>query len=180
MNAAVGGWTVSGTFFYHTGYPFSFIDTNTSAALGGFNQSGSLVAATVLAQPIAPLPRSCTVVQNGTQNAAGCVSLADFNQAPGAFATVARNAFRGPGYFNTDLSLRKDFRLTERLGFQLGANFYNVLNHPNFAVPNAGFNTGTNLGVVTSTVSGATTPYGGFAGAIADARIVQVLGKLTF
>jgi len=51
------------------------------------------------------------------------------------FGTVARNSFRGPEYFNTDLSLRKNFQLYEGLQLQIGANAYNVLNHPNFSNP---------------------------------------------
>jgi hypothetical protein len=36
------------------------------------------------------------------------------------------------------------------------------------------------FGLVTSTVSPPTTPYGAFAGSVANARIVQIVGKLTF
>jgi hypothetical protein len=58
-----------------------------------------------------------------------------FAPSPTTFGTIPRNSFRGPGYFNTDLGLKKTFRLTERFGFTLGANAYNILNHPNFANP---------------------------------------------
>ncbi|MGC1167936.1 MAG: carboxypeptidase regulatory-like domain-containing protein, partial [Candidatus Acidiferrales bacterium] len=37
LNAAIGGWQLSGTMFYHSGFPFSFIDGGTSAALDGNN-----------------------------------------------------------------------------------------------------------------------------------------------
>ena len=50
--------------------------------------------------------------------------------APASFGTIPRNSFRGPGYFNSDLGLKKSFRLTERFSFTLGANAYNILNHP--------------------------------------------------
>jgi hypothetical protein len=75
--------------------------------------------------------------------------------------------------------LRKSFHLTERLGFQIGANAYNIFNHANFANP--GFNTlSSTFGLVTSTVSPPTTPYGAFAGSVANARIVQIIAKVTF
>jgi hypothetical protein len=75
--------------------------------------------------------------------------------------------------------LRKNFRVTERLGLQIGANAYNIFNHANFANP--GFNTlGSTFGLVTSTVSSPTTPYGAFAGSVANARILQITAKLTF
>jgi hypothetical protein len=93
---------------------------------------------------------------------------------------VPRNFFRGPSYFNTDLSLRKHFQFRERYGFMIGANAYNVLNHANFANPIANLNAGIALGVIQSTVNPPTTPYGSFAAAAVDARIVQVIAKLTF
>jgi hypothetical protein len=38
---------------------------------------------------------------------------------------VGRNAFRGPGFLAGDMSLRKNFRVSERVNFQLGLNAYN-------------------------------------------------------
>ena len=46
-----------------------------------------------------------------------------------------RNLFRGPGYFDMDAGLMKNFAITERFKFALGANFFNLLNHPHFATP---------------------------------------------
>jgi hypothetical protein len=50
--------------------------------------------------------------------------------------TLGRNALRGFGLAQWDFSLRRQFNLTERLGLQWKAEFFNVLNHPNFADPN--------------------------------------------
>ena len=93
---------------------------------------------------------------------------------------MPRNSFRGPGYFNTDLSLRKTVRLNERYSFLIGANAFNVLNHVNFANPVANLNAGAALGTIQSTVTPPTSPYGAFAAAAVDARIVQLIAKLTF
>jgi hypothetical protein len=46
------------------------------------------------------------------------------------------NSFHGPHYVNADLNLSKKLVQTERVKFQLGANAFNVFNHPNFAPPN--------------------------------------------
>ncbi len=51
----------------------------------------------------------------------------------GTFGNMRRNAFRGPGYSNVDMSLGKTFSLTERFKLQLRGEFFNILNHPNFA-----------------------------------------------
>jgi len=93
--------------------------------------------------------------------------------------TGPRNSFRGPGYFNTDLGLKKAFRLTERFGLTLGANAYNILNHPNFANPVSDLSSSA-FGTIINAVQPPTSPYGAFAAAATDARIVQVMGKITF
>jgi Carboxypeptidase regulatory-like domain/TonB-dependent Receptor Plug Domain len=198
VDGALGGWIVSGTLYYHTGLPFSIEDPVDGAGdFGGTNGAG----ATLLAQPITAVASSCK--SPGVQ----CYNLADFagqpnpaiitgtnpanglpcgpanacnNPAPTGFGNLKRNTYRGPNYFNTDLSLRKNFRVTERLALQLGANAYNVLNHPNFQVPGNGTNFGSAFGTITSTVSPPTTPYGSFAGSLADARIIQLIAKFTF
>jgi len=59
---------------------------------------------------------------------------------PGAFTSGAgeplgRNALRGFGASQVDVTLRRRFQLTERVGLQLRAEVYNLFNHPNFANP---------------------------------------------
>jgi hypothetical protein len=53
----------------------------------------------------------------------------------GQFGSEGRNAVRGPGISNVDLSLLKAFRLTERTGLQFRAEAFNIANHPNFGLP---------------------------------------------
>jgi len=45
-----------------------------------------------------------------------------------------RNAFRGPGAWNLDSALSKKFRVTERVGMELRAEGFDVLNHHNYYV----------------------------------------------
>jgi len=51
---------------------------------------------------------------------------------------LGRNVLRGFPVFQVDLALRRQFKLTERLGMQLRAEAFNVFNHPNFGDPFAG------------------------------------------
>ena len=51
----------------------------------------------------------------------------------GSFGTMRRDAFRGPGYSNVDMSLAKTFKPTERLHIQVRGEVFNILNHSNFA-----------------------------------------------
>jgi len=54
---------------------------------------------------------------------------------PGDFGTAGRNILRGPAFAQFDLALEKVFKLNEGMKITLGAEAYNLLNHPNFAVP---------------------------------------------
>ncbi len=47
----------------------------------------------------------------------------------------ARAFYLGPGAWNTDISVVKDFPLTERVKLRFSADFFNAFNHPNDAVP---------------------------------------------
>ena len=59
------------------------------------------------------------------------------------FGNLDRNAFRGPGFFSTDFNVNKRFAIGEKLGFNVGATFYNILNHPNFDLPVSSLSAGT-------------------------------------
>jgi hypothetical protein len=48
----------------------------------------------------------------------------------------ARNFYRGPGFWNEDLSIFKNFQITERVKTRFTADFFNVFNHPNDVAPN--------------------------------------------
>jgi hypothetical protein len=51
---------------------------------------------------------------------------------------AGRNSIVGPGLFNADLSLYKNFavpKISESFKVQFRAEFFNVLNHPNFVTP---------------------------------------------
>jgi hypothetical protein len=74
----------------------------------------------------------------------------------------------------------KSFPLTETIKLGVGANIFNLLNHPNFDLPNNDLAAASNVGSISSTVSSATSPYGSFVGAVASGRIIQLHAKLTF
>ena len=63
-------------------------------------------------------------------NAVGCVS--DFGPFPSTMN--ARNAFRGPGYWNVDIGIYKTFFLGERFKLQFRGELYNAFNHANLYV----------------------------------------------
>ena len=66
------------------------------------------------------------------------------------FGNLGRNPFRGPFQQNWDVSIGKNFRITENKNFKFAADFFNIWNHPIFASPNSIFN-GLGFGTITST-----------------------------
>ena len=179
MNAAIGGWVISGTMFYRTGFPFSIIDGGATAGLVGNNLGGtSSFGATILAQPLPGF------TQRNFSNARPCVATACFTSADFATSTdfmgsVGRNAFRGPGFLGGDMAVKKNFAVTERMTFQMGFEAYNWFNHANYGSPypntNAPF-----FGQVAFMQFTPTSPYGSFAAAATDQRIAQITGKFIF
>ena len=173
------GWQLSGTLFWHGGFPFSVTDGAVGGALGGVNYGGG--GGTLLADVKDPaaVPRHC---------GKSSITTSCFGSDPGqyfsdptGFGGQRRNQFWGPHYFNTDLALMKSFHvpLKESTNFQIGAQAYNILNHPNFANPNFNFSSST-FGNVQYTVSVPTSVYGAFLGGDASPRILQLKAKFTF
>jgi hypothetical protein len=64
------------------------------------------------------------------------INAAAFTMPTGAVqGDLGRNALRGFGATEVDLTLRRQFKLRERLSLQARADFFNILNHPNFGPP---------------------------------------------
>ena len=55
----------------------------------------------------------------------------------GFYGNLGRNTLIGPGLFNLDLSVNKQFRLSEGVTLQFRTEMFNSLNHPNFSIPSA-------------------------------------------
>ena len=64
--------------------------------------------------------------------------------------TLGRNALIGPGARTVDLSLFKNFHLTERLRFEFRAEAFNLANHPVYSNPNTDITAG-NFGQILGT-----------------------------
>jgi hypothetical protein len=85
------------------------------------------------------------------------------------YGTLRRNALRGPGIVNLDVSLSKTTPITERLKLEIRGDFFNILNHTEFQNPDTNPNSGT-FGQILNT---------GVAGD-ARQRIIQLGARLSF
>ena len=172
VNGALGGWTLSQNFFARSGLPLTVLDGTTFVP--NYNTGGTIADA-VPAQVVGVGQGPCT---NGLST---CLVSSGFVSAGGvtSFPNQQRNQYRGPGFFDSDFTINKNFKLTERMAFGVGANFYNLFNHPNFGQPVNTFGAG-NFGSILNTVAPPTGPYGSFATGLPSGRIIQFQGKLVF
>jgi hypothetical protein len=200
LGYALNGWQVSGTVFWHSGIPFSVLSTPYSANGNGIvNGSGPQFASVVPGVPLYehdPIPG---VTQPGTVqwlNPDAFVSTVD--PSTGAcyggdsakncqFGNLGRNALRGPNFTWSDFYLTKRFPLTERVKMRFDVQFFNVFNHPNFALPSmvlAGIPgkpaTQTGFGALTSTTSPPTGLLGVGLGGDSTPRMIAFQLRLEF
>jgi len=81
----------------------------------------------------------------GGSPANGYINPLAFATPSGDDGNLGRDAVYGPGFWNIDFSVTKDTHLTERLVLQLRAEFFNIFNHPQFALPGGVINPGAAL-----------------------------------
>jgi Carboxypeptidase regulatory-like domain/TonB dependent receptor len=151
---ALGGWQIGGVFEASTGVPFTpgfggdalgvkSTDPNIDVPnLIAGSDCGSLVNS---GNPVSYIKTQCFAVPNP-------ITLR---------GNLGRNTLIGPGLVNFDFSLFKNNyikKISDRFNVQFRAEFFNILNHPNFAPPldnrNIFDSTGgrvANAGLITST-----------------------------
>ena len=94
---------------------------------------------------------------------------------------IRKNGFRLPGASNWDVQLSKYFSVTERLKLQLRGEYFNVLNHPNFAPESTSSGTVNGTDHISSFDSLSSGTFGTFrSGQAADPRIAQLAAKIIF
>jgi hypothetical protein len=200
LGYALNGWQISGTAFWHSGVPFSVLSTPYSANGKGIVQgSGPQFANIVPGVPLYdhhPIPG---VTQAGTLqwlNPDAFASAVDpgTGQCYGGdsaqncqFGNLGRNALRGPDFVWSDFYLTKWFPLSEHVKLRFEGQFFNVFNHPNFALPSivqAGIPgnpaTQSGFGALTYTTSPPTGLLGVGLGGDSSPRMIAFQARLEF
>jgi Carboxypeptidase regulatory-like domain len=166
-----GGWQISGIVTAQTGQPFTVYDT--AADFSGFNQLADR-----------PDVVGSGALQTNYSNPDAAFNTSYFSAVPptGRVGTSGRNAYYGPGLFNWDATLLKNFPVWgERVKLTFRADFFNLTNHVNFANPGHNEGSASTFGKITSDVGSAVaTSVGTTAGAIGGPRQIQLALRLTF
>jgi hypothetical protein len=173
------GWQASGTVFHHTGFPFTVTDsalTATNYVTGGFpaqqvNRVGSCGGSAVFNNATGITANPCAIATAG--------NYID----PTTFGQQHRNQTTAPNYTDTDLNIVKGFKLPlphlDAGRLEVGAQFFNLFNHPNFGPPISDIRN-PNIGSVQSLVSTPTSILGSMLGGDADPRLIQLKARITF
>jgi hypothetical protein len=177
--AFLKGWQLSGTLFTRSGLPYTVVDTASSDTLAGFGYGANVYANfTGSSYPNCDGPK-------GGANQIPCLNIANFSspiaQTVPSYGAQRRNQFYGPHYFDTDMTIMKYTQVphweTAKIG--IGAQFFNLFNHPNFQSPVNDINNG-NFGQTLDTVNTPTSILGSFLGGDASPRLIQLTAKFNF
>jgi hypothetical protein len=118
----IGGWQVSGILLVRSGLPFTVNQQQNVQSTGTTNR---------------PNRMGSGELDNPTVDR--WFDIGAFQQTSditGTYGSSGRNILRAPGQTNLDLSLVKVTRFRERFEHQFKVEFFNALNHPQFAAPN--------------------------------------------
>lgn len=183
----IGGWQASTVISRLSGTPFS---VQAAGNVGSGNtQTADLVG-------------KYAVLDSKPWSGVGQCKVADLSchyfdpgafaqPAGGRFGNTSRNQFRGPGIFNADLSLFKNFKITEKVNFQFRTDFFSLTNTPRFSNPNG--TTGNACSPTAPSLNCGTAANGNLLGAITTTlgtsgsnastdgtRTIWFSGKITF
>lgn len=162
VNAVAGGWDFSTIITAQSGTPFTVTSATDFSNTGSGNARPDRTCSGIGAKSVNNwFNQSCftttalaTALANGTPR----------------FGNSGRDIIPGPGLVDVDLSMIKRFSITEKVKTEFRAEFFNLLNHPNFALPNATIGSGS-TGVISNTV-----PLGN----VGYSREIQLGLKVTF
>lgn len=150
-NVVAGGWSLQTAMQFRQGYPFNVSRSgcNFAANIGcrAFLVTGKKVSDAYLKSPS---PFHWFDDSVFTNNYTGSYSRSTTDN-PGIQGWVTRNALRGPGTANVDLSAIKNLQIYERIHAQFRAEAYNILNRAIFSNPGGNIDTTSTVGRVAST-----------------------------
>lgn len=175
VDRLAGNWVISGIYQAQTGFPISIfangVDVQGTGLSGraSYNTRSDRLSSNqttannrLYTGPDRSLFTGAPCVGNNPANpnsVSGCTILGAPRQA-----TVGRSAFRGPKYSNMDFSIIKRFPINETMRFSIRADFFNLFNTVNLAVP----------------ITDLLNPNYGLSQAAFPARIIQFAGRFDF
>ncbi|RRA47773.1 TonB-dependent receptor [Acidipila sp. EB88] len=134
----VDGWLLANITQLQTGNPLNVV---TTSAFDGDSATGT-IRPTLLGMPQVGHKALLTngnvsYIANPAGSVCATVTTGCVFYAPAAgFGTLRRNAFTGPGFADSDISLEKTTKIYEQTALVLRVDAFDALNHTNFNNPN--------------------------------------------
>lgn len=155
VDAITGGWSLGAILELRTGLPYGTVEATNRLNAFSPSQRPNLTG-----DPVLPGDRPRAELVSKWFDTSAFAFPGD-----GRLGNAARNLGSGPGFANLELSMLKDFHFTEQRLLQLRGEFFNILNRPNFGLPN-GSRGAAAFGRISSTVN--------------DGRFIQIGLRLVF
>lgn len=167
-NRAISGWQLAVITQAQSGNPLTAYMSGVSGLFPGAvvrpNVTGHIVVSGNPADWIA----NPSVFSNPCSTASGTLVCSPGNEG--------RNSIIGPDFVDTDFSLIKDTKITERVSSEFRAEAFDIFNHPNFGDPGFVFNAATGTQLASSVITSTRFPEGDFG----SSRQLQFALKLIF
>jgi len=134
------GWGVDSVLSMQDGQPFHlnyFFEGDYSGAGQGFDRPDVVGPITYGGLPTNFLDLSSFAAPCTWGNTPNDDTTDETNCVPGTrhFGNLGRNSLRGPAFKEFNFSIFKNTAITEKVSLQIRAEFFNILNHPNFSSP---------------------------------------------
>ena len=185
VDEIVGGWQINDEWVIQNGVPLTLSQTDLSVNLGtngvgGTYQRPNIGAGGIYSACVAGKPQTHLGNYGSGLSKPFFVNPAAFTPAPAyTYGNAPRTLpCRTPGYDNTNISIFKDFSITERVKFQFRAEALNAFNTPEFGPPSNTY--GASQASVTATPAVSGSSLGNITTTIGFARIIQLGGRLSF
>ena len=143
-----GGWQINSITQLRTGLPFTVTQNNTINTIEGHVRpdrlsDGKLDTPAVNKWYDPDAFRVVTCAQPGAAATTAGQALNTYLAGFCHYGSAGQGILEGPGFKNVDFSLIKNTQLTEKLKLQFRAEIFNLLNTPQFGIPNTGLNGAT-------------------------------------
>jgi hypothetical protein len=135
--AVLGGWQLNGIVTAMSGTPFTIFDSTDVSDQGGAPEITGFSANRPNLVP-GQNPNSGPKTTSASLNSAAFAQVIPDSKSPvQQFGNAGRNIGVGPRFSDWDFSVFKNFRATQSKNIQFRAEFFNILNHPNFRLPDS-------------------------------------------
>jgi hypothetical protein len=180
-NRWLGGWTVNSIISWNTGAPIGLFDSGSDSNKDGtrIDRPNFIGSGTVLNSIIGKKVNGTYQYLDPThyERASKCLTDPNIhvNTHGGLWCdpNLARGSVPGPMFTNIDFGVSKGFKINERMAFRFDANFFDLLNHPNFENPSAA---GGGANVSSANFGQSTVTYGDQGGH----RVTQLAIRFDF